>query len=83
MVSAFKLVQALDMELKNREMIVVKNAMMMASGIIDASVKWNEYLIVLSLCYDLPQNPVLELRKRCINQDETGFLLPPTDYYIY
>jgi len=34
-------------------------------------------------CYDLPQNPVLELRKRCINQDETGFLLPPTDYYIY
>jgi len=33
-------------------------------------------------CYDLPQNPVLELRKWCINQDETGFLLPlPTTIY--
>ena len=33
-------------------------------------------------CYDLSQNPVFELRKRCINQDETGFLLPlPTTIY--
>ena len=35
-----------------------------------------------SNCYDLLQNPVFELRKRCINQDETGFLLPlPTTIY--
>jgi len=26
--------------------------------------------------YDLFQNPVFELRKQCINQDKTGFLLP-------
>jgi len=58
------------MELKNREMIVVKNAVMMVSGIIDASVKWNEYLIALFLCYNLPQNPVFELRRWCINQNE-------------
>jgi len=33
-------------------------------------------------CYDLLQNPVFELRKRYINQDETGSLLPlPTTIY--
>ena len=35
-----------------------------------------------SMCYNLPQNLVFKLRKRYINQDETGFLLPlPTTIY--
>jgi len=34
------------------------------------------------MCYDLPQNLVFELRRQCINQDETGSLLPlPTTIY--
>jgi len=32
--------------------------------------------VQVTFCYDLSQNPVFKLRKRCINQDETGFLLP-------
>ena len=49
-------------------------------------MRWGLYicLVVSSLCYDLLQNPVFELRKQCINQDETGFLLllPTTIYTI-
>ena len=38
---------------------------------------------LFGLCYDLSQNPVFELGKRYINQDETGVLSPLLTTYIY
>ena len=40
-------------------------------------------MVVSSLCYDLSQNPVFELGKRYINQNETGVLSPLLTTYIY
>jgi len=51
----------LDKELKKRVMIVVKNAVMMASEIM--VVKFVDVLVALFLCYDLLPNLVFELRK--------------------
>ena len=42
-----------------------------------------DWMVVSSLCYNLSQNPVFKLRKRYINQDETGSLLPLPTTYIY
>ena len=37
----------------------------------------------IAFCYDLPPNPVFELRKQYINQDETRVLPPLLTTYIY
>ena len=63
------------MELKNKVMMVVRNAVMTASGIM--MMRWGlyMYLVALFLCYELPLNPVFKLRKNYINQNEAESVL--------
>jgi len=40
-------------------------------------------VISLALCYDLSQNPVFELRRQCINQNEAESVTLRYSLYIY
>ena len=40
-------------------------------------------MVASFLCYDLPQNPVFELRRRCINQNEAESVTLCYSLYIY
>jgi len=42
-----------------------------------------DWMIASFLCYDLPQNPVFELRRRCINQNEAESVTLRYSLYIY
>jgi len=63
------------MELKNKVMMVVRNAMMIVSRIM--MMRWGlyMYLVALFLCYKLPPNPMFKLRKNYINQNEAKSVL--------
>ena len=42
-----------------------------------------DWMVASFLCYDLSQNPVFELRKRCINQNEAESVTLRYSLYIY